>query len=152
MINIWKFQERLTGMLLGWAMASLVGGLALTRRNGDLAKGAGEQFAGWGIVNALIAIFGASAAFRHSRSPAMNTPVARANEARKLARILWINTGLDVFYVLGGILSARGRGATDDRWRGRGWGIVVQGGFLFFFDLIHALLLDRAAGRRPVVS
>lgn len=149
-MDIWKFQARLTGMLLGWAMASIASGLALARQKREFAAGVGEQFAGWGLINALIAIAGGTGARRRSRRPETNTPSALASEKRRLALILWINTGLDVFYVLGGLLTARGRGAADDRWRGRGWGIVVQGGFLFFFDLVHALWLGRGEGRgRP---
>ena len=35
---------------------------------------------------------------------------------------------------------ARTKGATDEKMRGQGWGIVLQGLFLFKFDLIHGLL------------
>ena len=57
-----------------------------------------------------------------------------------------VNTGLDVLYVLGGWRAMRGRGSADTRWRGRGLGIVLQGGFLFFFDLLNALALRRVSG------
>jgi hypothetical protein len=43
-----------------------------------------------------------------------------------------------VLYVLGGLWLARTKGEDDEFWRGSGWGIVVQGAFLFVFDLIHA--------------
>jgi hypothetical protein len=62
-----------------------------------------------------------------------------AREARNLRRILLINTGLDVLYVTGGIALALTLGADNPFWRGNGWGVVVQGGFLFAFDLFHAL-------------
>jgi hypothetical protein len=72
-------------------------------------------------------------------------PAVQAAEKRKLGRILWVNAGLDVFYVLGGASAARTRGADDEHWRGRGVGIMAQGGFLFFFDLVNALLAGRLA-------
>ncbi|MBN1486484.1 MAG: hypothetical protein JW981_02505 [Anaerolineae bacterium] len=55
-----------------------------------------------------------------------------------MRRILSVNTGLDVLYVGGGLLVAKSKGRDDDVWRGAGSGIVVQGAFLFFFDLFHA--------------
>jgi hypothetical protein len=144
-MNIWKFQRRLTAVLLGWAAASIAYGLMLRRGDDPFREGVGEQFAGWGLVNALIAIVGWSAAARgHARLDA-NLPAVQAAEKRKLGRILWVNTGLDVFYVLGGASAARTRGADDERWRGRGVGIMAQGGFLFFFDLVNALLAGRLA-------
>lgn len=140
-MDIWKFQARLTTLLLGWAIASIAAGTAWLRRDEPLLKGLGEQFAGWGLVNALIALVGRSSAGRRQHLPEMATHAAQEIERRKIARLLWVNTALDVVYMLGGITTARTRGAADERWRGRGLGILIQGGFLFFFDLIHALRL-----------
>ena len=66
-----------------------------------------------------------------------------AREARNLRRILLINTGLDVLYVTSGVALALTLGVDNPFWRGNGWGIVVQGGFLFCFDLLHALGVPR---------
>ena len=134
---LWRFQRRLTSLLLGWAAASMGVGLALWRSDDPLRRGVGEQYAGWGAVNAIIALIG-------RRPPAeANSLVETAARKRTLSRLLWVNTGLDVLYVLGGWRVLRGRGAADARWRGRGLGIMLQGGFLFFFDLLHAVALRR---------
>lgn len=134
---LWRFQRRLTSLLLGWAAASMGVGLALWRSDDPLRRGVGEQYAGWGAVNALIALIG-------RRPPAdANSLVETAARKRTLSRLLWLNTGLDVLYVLGGWRVLRGRGAADARWRGRGLGIMLQGGFLFCFDLLHAVALRR---------
>lgn len=138
-MNIWTFQRRLTTLLLGWAAASILYGLNLLRGENPVRQGIGEQFAGWGLVNALIALFGWTAAGRRQQQADASEPATQAAERRKLARILWVNTALDVFYVLGGAMTARTRGANDERWRGRGVGIMIQGGFLFFFDLFNAV-------------
>ncbi len=142
-MKLWHFQRRLTGLLLGWAAASIGVGLAVGRGGDALRRGVGEQYAGWGVVNAIIAIVGRRGAGRRRSRPEGNTPEAIAAEKRMLARLLWLNTGLDVLYVLGGRRVMRGRGAGDTHWRGRGLGIVLQGGFLFFFDLLNALALRR---------
>lgn len=141
-MSLWRFQQRLTGMLLGWAAASIGVGLALRRGGDALPRGVGEQYVGWGVINALIALIGRQGASRQ-RSAALSDAAA---QKRTLSRLLWVNTGLDVLYVLGGWRVMRGRGAADAHWRGRGLGIVLQGGFLFFFDLLNALALRRVSG------
>jgi hypothetical protein len=138
-MDIWQFQNRLTKMLLSWAVTSVVVGLVLSRREDEFQKGMGEQFAGWGFINALIALFGQAGSVRRRKIPENKTTGVEIKEKEKLARLLWINTGLDVLYVWGGRQAVQTRGSTNERWRGRGWGIIIQGGFLFFFDLINAL-------------
>jgi hypothetical protein len=64
-----------------------------------------------------------------------------AKESRWLSRILWVNTGLDVIYIFGGIWLMQTWGAESPLWRGHGVGIVMQGGFLFLFDFFHAVSL-----------
>jgi len=141
-MDIWRFQERLTAMLLAWAASSIGTGVALSRGN-VFKRGVGEQFVGWGLVNAVIALFGQRGASRRQQQPGAGAPETQAAERRKLSRLLWVNTGLDVLYVLGGWQMMRGRGAADAHWHGRGLGIMLQGGFLFFFDLLNALALRR---------
>ena len=71
---------------------------------------------------------------------------ALAREARKLRRLLWINTGLDVLYVTGGFVLLYTSGAQNPFAAGNGWGVIVQGGFLFVFDLLHAVAVPRKGG------
>lgn len=137
-MTLWRFQQRLTNMLLGWAAASVAAGLVLGRGDDALRRGAAEQFVGWGVVNAVLAVIGRRGA-RRQRSQ----PEALAARRRTLSWLLWVNTALDVVYVLGGRRVMNGRGVDDRHWRGRGLGIVLQGGFLFFFDLLNALALRR---------
>jgi len=59
--------------------------------------------------------------------------LAPPESAADFVRLLQINAGLDVVYVLVGAALATRRGP----WlRGFGWAIVVQGGFLLVYDLI----------------
>ena len=68
-------------------------------------------------------------------------------EARWLSRILWVNTGLDVIYILGGLWLFQTWGEGSSLWQGHGVGIIIQGGFLFLFDLSHAFSLTPLASR-----
>jgi carboxylesterase len=106
----------------------------------------------WGAIDAAIALGGRRAARRRqaARPDALAPGIVdrEANrEARRLARLLWFNTGLDVLYVAGGLALAFTRGATSPFWRGTGWGIAVQGAFLFVFDLLHATSIPVDAPR-----
>ena len=94
---------------------------------------------GWGVIDALIAAFGLRGARTKADTPDAHTPERQTRERTTLRRILWINFGLDVGYITGGAALTQDK---HDRFlRGVGWGIVVQGSFLFVFDLLHALLL-----------
>jgi len=137
-MNIWDFQEQLTRRLLVWAGFSVGVGLLMNRQRNSLLCGMGEQFIGWGAVDGLIAWFVRRGAQHRQAQPDAAEPAVQAKATASLRRLLWINTGLDVFYVLGGWRLLQTHGRNDAHWRGRGWGIVIQGGFLLLFDLFHA--------------
>jgi hypothetical protein len=134
------FQELLARRLLAWGALSALAGGALIWRGDPFWRAFGVQALAWGAVDAAIALF---AQWRARRHPPM--PERAGAEAYSLRRLLWINTGLDVLYVSGGLLLALTLGTRDSVWQGRGWGVIIQGGFLLAFDLIHA----RLAGRLP---
>lgn len=142
-MTIWAFSKRVSGRLLLWSGLSVGLGLRFLREVDGYSQGLGAQFVGWGLVDALIAIIGGGLTVRRSRRPDATTAERQAIESRNLFRALLVNTILDVFYVLGGWLLVRTRGAEDRRWRGHGRGIIVQGGFLFIFDLFHLLIMPR---------
>lgn len=143
-MTIWDFNKMLTRRLLAWAAVSVLAGLGWLQREDDYWRGVGMQFAAWGAVDAVIALIGRRQTQRREKNPAEAADTAvQAQEAANLRRLLGINTGLDVLYVLGGAWLARTRGAEDTQWRGHGHGIIVQGAFLFLFDLWHLWRLGK---------
>lgn len=131
-MNIWGYQQILTRRLIQWALLSLgIGGLLVG--GSRFWRGVGGQFIGWALVNLGIAYFGVTTSEnRRVALPDQLAPEVLEREAHDLRRLLWINTALDLLYVAGGRwLIRRGKPGT-------GWGIVVQGAFLFLFDLLHA--------------
>ena len=65
---------------------------------------------GWGWSSAAIALAGRMSATRRQQLPGTAaTAAVQTAERRKIARP-YTNTGLDVFYVVGGALAARTRG------------------------------------------
>lgn len=138
-MDIWSFQQTLTTRLSLWAFASIALGIFFFLPGNDFWSGMAFQFFGWALVNLGIAYFGGRSVRKRlaSMSPIEKASAALA-ETRKLANLLWINTGLDVVYMLAGIALAYFLAGQGDFWKGTGAGIFAQGAFLFFFDWVHA--------------
>jgi hypothetical protein len=91
---------------------------------------------GWGVINAALAVVSLRSARRE------DAPLNWAETTRLQLRtenIYLFNTGLDVAYVVGGLyLKERARTRTTERQqqrlRGYGQSILLQGGFLLVFD------------------
>jgi hypothetical protein len=138
-MDIWRYYQAITRRLLVWSVISAIACLVLLTL-GRFAQGIGLQAIAWGAIDAGIALVGGWVARRRrARLAEPSAPEVLSREAQSLHRILLINTGLDVLYVAGGVALTLTLGVDNPFWRGNGWGIVVQGGFLFFFDLFHAL-------------
>jgi len=143
---IWDFSLVLARRLLLWSALSIASGAALMWAQpawrDSFWGGFGLQAVVWGLIDGGIAGFGiANTRKRIAGSTGQDEAIASAQaerDARSLKRLLWINTGLDVIYVAGGLAWALTRGAQDAFAAGTGWGIVLQGAFLFLFDLFHA--------------
>ena len=139
--DIWNFQHQLTRRLTFWSLASIAFGLPILTLS-PFWRGVGIQFIAWGAIDLIIALVGANSAKRRKARLSPDELAGTAPpEAAKLKRILLINTALDVLYMAGGLALILTLGADNPEWQGHGWGIIVQGGFLFFFDLYHALKL-----------
>ena len=139
-MNIWDFQTRLTRRLLIWSVFSVVFSTLTFFSADSLLRGLAIQFFAWGVIDAGIALFGAYASAK-KQAKLEADELAETKEANWLERILWINTALDVLYILGGLWLMQTWGTESPLWRGHGLGIVIQGGFLFFFDFFHAFSL-----------
>lgn len=149
MTSVWRRQERISRALATWALGSIAvgGGLWLDGARADDARrrALGQQTLAWGAIDAGIAAFGDRR--RRARLAGLDDPsdpTLQRRERSGLRRLLLVNAGLDVGYVAGG-LAWRRRG--DPASRGHGVAVVVQGGFLFVFDLWQA----RAVTRDPAV-
>ena len=138
-MDVWTFSSQLTRRLLFWSGLSVLISAAIVFSSNPFLRGLGIQFFAWGVIDAAIAYFGAKASEKkRSRLGGSASAEAEAKESRWLERILWINTGLDVFYVFGGLWLMQTWGMNSLLWKGHGVGIIIQGGFLLFFDFFHA--------------
>lgn len=142
--DIWQFQRTLTRRLSLGASGSILLGLGMFLFRSPFWNGLAIQFVAWGFIDLLIALGGAvGTRRRRSRLTDEQADAVAPREARNLRRILWINTALDILYMLGGALIAIFPGASNLFWLGTGIGICLQGAFLFFFDWVHAVQVRR---------
>ncbi len=149
---IWDFQDVLSRRLLLWSALSIIAGALLVAFDASAWwRGFGVQALAWGAIDAVIALFGQLSA-RKRRAASPGGPERFEREARNLRRILWINTGLDVLYVAGGLILVFTLGAQNPFLAGTGWGVIVQGAFLFIFDLLHAQAVPRREAGPPALD
>lgn len=134
-----RFAESLARRLLAWALASVLIGVVLLVVGDDFWRGFGLQAALWGLIDALIAL----AALRSARR---GDAAGEAAQAARIRRILWLNAGLDLVYIAigAGLVAIAGDG--NPFLAGNGWGVVLQGGFLLVFDVVHAMRVPPPAG------
>jgi hypothetical protein len=137
-MNIWAFNALLTRRLFGWNVINMAMGFVLGRNPDALWRGIGSQAVGWAAINFAIALFGGRATQKRSVKPDALKAETLAKESRNLRRLLWINAGLDVGYMLGGWWFSKREVVRPFR-RGIGLGIIIQGALLLVFDVIHAL-------------
>jgi esterase/lipase len=134
---IWDFEKLISRRLMLWAVPSILAGSVLILFGNVFWRSFGVQAVAWGAVDGLIAWFGLHRAGKKATSPSSFS--AEAQEASRIRKILWINNALDVMYVTGGAALVFFFGEESPFWRGAGWGVIIQGTFLFLFDLMHAL-------------
>lgn len=142
--DVFRYQMRILPVLLGWGLGSIAAGWLWWRSRHPLVRGAGVQFVVWGAIDALIGLIGLRLALDNAArlaDGAMTLP-EHDQQTRRFEQVLLINAALDVLYMLSGAWMARHY--RDREWRrGMGWGIVLQGAFLFFFDLVNGLIVHR---------
>ena len=114
-------------ILLGWGAANVASGLALYATD---YRDFGVMNASWGAINAGIALLAMRGATDPDTAPSYADML---REEQQFNRIVALNTGLDVGYMIAGLwMMTDGR---DSMVRQYGTSIVVQGAFLFAYDL-----------------
>lgn len=138
-------------VLLGWGVANAVGGgvLGAVGVGGELGRSVALNSAAWGVINAAIAIPWVLNNAAERRAMALDRAAltepgalrarrdARARHWHGQALSFAVNTGLDVAYVVGGLLTfyiATQLTPRSDILAGVGLAAAGQGLFLFAFD------------------
>lgn len=129
------------GMLvLGtWALSNIALSPIMASRSSGSGKYFHQMNGYWNSVNLVLAGFGLYNALH--ADPTSYSLTESLNEQHSIEKILLFNAGLDIGYIAGGLyLRERGRSVGSDRMIGFGESIVLQGAFLFAFDLTFYLV------------
>jgi hypothetical protein len=139
-----RIKDTRTDMMIlgGWALGNMaVSGILLANTEGGVAKGFHQMNIGWNAVNLTIAGFGYLAAMKSN--PASFDLFGSVDEHYKLQRLFIFNAGLDVGYVAAGAFlmeRSKSRLKNPEQMKGFGQAIIVNGTFLFVFDLVNCFI------------
>ncbi len=134
--NHQQHTRRAMWVLGGWAAANIaVGAIGMSRSKGE-NRAFHQMNLGWGAINLGLA---ASGIWTASQADPAALDAWTAYEAlQRTQKLFLFNAGLDVGYVMAGVwMQERAKTAATnaERWRGFGKSIIIQGAFLFAFDL-----------------
>lgn len=132
-------------VLGGWAVSNLLIGTVGMVKTGGSVRYFHQMNAAWNTVNLAIAGFG----YYGLKNQSLNLSLAETiTEFHSFEKILLFNAGLDVGYMaLGAYLWERGLRKDSERLTGYGQSLILQGGFLFSFDVILYLLNRSQSGK-----
>jgi len=134
-----------TGMLVlgSWAVGNMaVSGLMMTRTSGTQYY-FHQMNVFWNVVNLGLAGFGIYNALR--MDPASIGVANSVSEFYSLQKTLLFNAGLDIGYIAGGLYlleRAKNSESNQERFRGFGRSVILQGAFLLAFDTALFFVLD----------
>jgi hypothetical protein len=125
------------GMLIlgSWALINIASSPIMSANSTGSDKYFHQMNGLWNSVNLIIAGFGYYQAMTSDVS-ALSLSESLAEQS-KIEKTLLFNAGLDLAYMAGGLyLLERSKSQDSDRLKGYGQSIIMQGAFLFAFDLI----------------
>ncbi|GAB3895112.1 DUF6992 family protein [Spirosoma agri] len=146
-----RHQKTLGLTLGGYALANIaVGSIAAGQASGE-TKYFHQMNVYWNLVNLGIAGVGLLGSRKADAKGETLAQAVRRHETMK--QILLLNVGLDVAYVVGGAyLRERSQSHPDksDQLQGYGKSIMIQGGFLFAFDLVNYVIFKNRGDKQEV--
>lgn len=128
-----------------WAIGNMAlnGGLMLNRER-DQRYYFYQMNVFWNVVNLGLAGF----SFLSLNEPGGLSLYETLQEQNQLEKILLFNAGLDLGYMATGLYLrelGNNRESRRNQWRGYGNALILQGGFLFVFDVALATVLNQHA-------
>ncbi|WP_069133398.1 DUF6992 family protein [Rhodohalobacter halophilus] len=135
-INEDRIRLNSNGMLISgsWAVSNIVVGAIGMNQTSGRTRYVHQMNSMWNVVNLGIAGFG----YYGLQNQSLNLSAAETlKEFHNFENILLFNAGLDVGYMaLGAFMWERGLRKNSNRVVGYGQSMILQGGFLFTFDLV----------------
>ncbi|NBP30513.1 MAG: hypothetical protein EBV23_13245 [Flavobacteriia bacterium] len=139
-----KLDKALMLTLGSWASANAVtGAIGWTTAKSPEMKSFHQMNVMWNAVNLGLAVPGY---LKARNAKAVMSLSATLSEQQKTERIFLFNSGLDIAYITAGFLlrsMALNQQSKTDQLNGFGKGLILQGSFLFAFDLTAFALHHR---------
>ncbi|SOD79888.1 DUF6992 family protein [Spirosoma fluviale] len=142
--------QKTLGLTLGsYALANIAVGAVAAGQTSAETKYFHKMNVYWNLVN--LGIAGAGLVSSQKKNTDTESLADAVKQHENMKKILLLNTGLDVAYVVGGAyLRERGTNQPDkaDQLRGYGKSIMLQGGFLFAFDLVNYFIFKNRGDKQ----
>lgn len=123
-------------VLGSWAAANIIQGSISASNTSGSTHYLHQMNAYWNTVNLAIAGLGIWALRLQQKQTA--TPEQLIRDQKNVEKLLLLNTGLDVSYIITGLyMKERGLRLANDRNTGYGNSLVIQGSFLLVLDLVQ---------------
>lgn len=133
-----QIEKRSMATLTGWAGLNIISGSIGWATTNDESKYFNQMNVAWNVVNLGIAL--PSLLRKHPKDLSSGEIMRQQHTIEK---VLLLNVGLDVAYVTSGfLLKEMSKNNPDNyhRYRGFGNSLLLQGGFLFAFDIIQFVI------------
>lgn len=130
-----QIEKRSMATLAGWAGVNIISGSIGWATTKDESKYFNQMNVAWNVVNLGISL---PSLLRKHPKDLSNDEILR--QQHTIEKILMLNIGLDVAYVTSGFLlkeMSKNNPGNYHRYRGFGNSLLLQGGFLFVFDIIQ---------------
>jgi len=123
-------------VLGSWAAANIIQGSISASNTSGSTQYLHQMNTYWNTVNLTIAGLGFLALRMQQKQKA--SPEQLIREQKTVEKLLLLNTGLDVSYIVTGLyMKERGLRLSDERNTGYGNSLLIQGGFLLVLDLVQ---------------
>jgi hypothetical protein len=133
-----QIEKRSMTALTAWAGLNIISGSIGWATTEDESKYFNQMNVAWNIVNLGIAL---PSLLRKHPTDLSSEEILR--EQHTMEKILLLNIGLDAAYVTSGFLlkeMSKNNPKNYHRFRGFGNSLLIQGGFLFAFDIIQLVI------------
>ena len=119
-LNLYQLNRQISLFLMGWGLSSVILGGTLIFFDNPFLKAISIQFLLWGIIDFILGLI----------------PIIRnkISERKKLYKILFFNSFLDIIYILVGLILIFEFVFEGEATIGHGFGVIIQAIFLLVFD------------------
>lgn len=149
-----RYNKTASIVLGGWAVGNIASSAIMVGRSSGQEKYFYQFNAYWNVVNLGLAGFTYYVSYRDD--PSSYSLSESIDRQKKIEKTLLLNTGLDVAYVATGfylIERSKNIDNNSEMFEGFGKSLILQGGFLFIFDIaLHFAHNTNSKRLKPILN